>query len=374
MKAVVAVVVLLLVLAAQDEKEIKDKHTEIMAYVKGAKSEREFRAATSDLEKLGAKAFASNRFDLAGRIWGDADRIARTALKDLPLAQAFQDSAKRAAEVGKEYARASRALLNILRNEGTPEDFTQSGRFLCFVKGDWELGLADLARGKDEGFKKIAEADAAGVNPMEIADGWFALLKKEPGVRERALYWYAKAWPTLSGIQREKTRERVAKMRPTVTPGKPVVPPPGWGGPVDTGHKIEGATTCVHSGGGAARLIPSKAPRNASFLRSGDIPVGNAGKLAFSAWALSDGTNKSDGIRFTVKDATGQSISGVTLTIPTDTPFWTQLEKEVEVASDGALASVEVVVFSNEGSVWIDDISLKIDGRELVRGGSFENP
>ena len=48
--------------------------------------------------------------------------------------------------------------------ESTPTDAAANvliGRFLCFVKGDWESGLARLALGGDESLRATAEKDAA---------------------------------------------------------------------------------------------------------------------------------------------------------------------------------------------------------------------
>lgn len=234
--------------------------------------------------------------------------------------------------------------------------------------------MGDLTKGKDEALKKLAEDDLAGTNPAALADSWFGLLKKEPAAKERVTYWYGKAWPLLAGIDKEKVRERLARLYVPLVPGKPVLPPPGWGGPVDPVNKLEGSTTCVHSGGAAARLTPGKNAKNACFLKSPEIQVPKGNVLVFSAWVLSDGTDKADVIRCEVKASDGKPFFNEPLQIPLDTPLWVRLEKQIDLKGAEASANIEVGVFSSKGVVWVDDLSLKVDGRELIRGGSFESP
>src|SRR5207244_12104084 len=114
-----------------------------------------------------------------------------------------------------------------------------SGRFLCFVKGDWEVGLADLAKGKDETLKKLAEEDLAAANPLALGDAWFGALKKEPQAKDRALYWYGKCWPTLSGIDKEKIRDRLGKLYGPIAPGKSAPLPTRWSGPSSDFPRVE---------------------------------------------------------------------------------------------------------------------------------------
>src|SRR6185436_2486762 len=175
------------------------------------------------------QALAINKYELAVKLYGDAEKLARANLKDAALGQQYQEAAKKAGDIGKEYAKAARAIANILRNEGTPEDYAMSGRFLCFVKGDWELGIADLAKGKEDPLQKLAVSDLAGASEAEgilpLGDAWAA--RKEPGAKDRAAFWYAKAWPLTSGIAREKLRSKLHAI--FFRPGKVLGLPTGWG-------------------------------------------------------------------------------------------------------------------------------------------------
>jgi hypothetical protein len=97
MKLLLSAAFCALILFQADDKPLKDRHAEILAFVKTAKSERELRAAIGDLGKLGEQAFDLNKYDLSAKAYSDAEKLARTAVRDLPLAQSLQEAAKKAA-------------------------------------------------------------------------------------------------------------------------------------------------------------------------------------------------------------------------------------------------------------------------------------
>jgi hypothetical protein len=56
-----------------------------------------------------------------------------------------------------------------------------------------------------------------------------------------------------------------------------------------------------------------------------------------------------------------------------DTPCWRKFEKE-GVAPDGAIR-IQVRIWSqhNKGAVWVDDVSLAVEGKEVLKNGGFED-
>lgn len=364
---------LLAMLVPQDEKTIKDKQAEIAAFVKTAKNERDFRAAAGDLSKLAEQAYAINKYELSAKLYSDAEKLAQNNLKDAPLAQSFQTAGKKSADVGKEFAKAAKAVDRIVRNEGTPEDFTASGRFLCFVKGDWELGLADLSKGKDESLKKLAEDDLAAGNPTAIADAWFVLLKKESAAKERVLYWYAKAWPKTAGIEREKMRERLTKLYAPAVPGKlSVGGPVGWGFTSGKNDVVEISPLKVHSGGLALR-ISVKQPKSHVALLTPSVAMTAGMKVEVSVWVLSDGTTGvGDTVLFSLGNKTDGLLWSAGATIQPDSYVWTKISGETICPAESHSIKLAINVSSESGSVWIDDISIKVDGKEMFKSGSFE--
>ena len=357
--------------AGQDtDDEIKKKQGEIVAFIKTAKSDREFRAVVVDLTKLGDRAFEINRYELSAKLYGDAEKVARLNLKDQSLALSLPESAKRAVEVGKEYAKAAKAVQRILDKEGTPEDYLASGRFLCFTKKAWDIGVADLAKGKDEVLQKIAEADLAGIDPVAIGDQWLAYGKREPAAKERSATWFAKAWAKAGGIEREKLRGklRAALFRPGKAPSKT----PAYPVSTQTKARVLYDETCSYSGVRSLILLPGDMKTTGGDHFPKFRPFG-PGKYVLACRVMSDGTAK-DWPIFLVKAKTpdGKETPMMGLNSTTDQPFWVLVEAKFEIPA-GATGMFYGSAWHDAGTVWLDDLSIRSeDGTEFVEDGGWE--
>lgn len=94
-----------------------------------------------------------------------------------------------------------------------------AGRYECFVKGDWQLGVPMLALGDDEALRRLAKMEA---NPfpdtesqVALGDGWWEFAAKEQGAiqrraQARAAQWYEKARPSVTGLVKAKVDKRLA--------------------------------------------------------------------------------------------------------------------------------------------------------------------
>ncbi len=81
------------------------------------------------------------------------------------------------------------------------------GRFLAFIKGDWDEGLPLLARGGSEDMRELALSDIQSADrPMEmvtLGDAWWSMSERaKTGVyrqacRDRASHWYSRAFASL---------------------------------------------------------------------------------------------------------------------------------------------------------------------------------
>lgn len=204
-----------------------------------------------------------------------------------------------------------------------------------------------------------------------VADEYVKLLNKFPKKRQELLDAasdaYGKAWPDLDVFWKMKTRERLARLYLPKPPAQAGNFTDGWSGPVDGAHKISVSAERVHSGGGAAKLVPGAKARNARLLYTPTV-VGKGKKVEFSLWILTDGTAAdNDEIRFYLDG----SIS--TRKIPKDLPVWSRISFEADtIGGSFERANIEVVIFSREGAVYVDDVSIKVDGKEQLKGGSFD--
>lgn len=226
----------------------------------------------------------------------------------------------------------------------------------------------------DEIVKKLADdLTAAETAPQKVGvgDDYVKLSKKYPKKRQELLDAasdaYAKAWSGLDPVWQMKSREHLAKIYAPIIPGRVGTIPEGWSGPVDTSHKVSLSNERVHSGGVAAKLIPGSKARNARLLYTPTVK-GLGKKIEFSVWVLSDGTDStSDEVRFYFDGSVTSKA------IQKDTPAWTRLIFEVDtVGGSIERGNIEIVSFSKTGTIWVDDLSIKIDGKEQLQNGGFE--
>lgn len=231
-----------------------------------------------------------------------------------------------------------------------------------------------LLQSYEDSSKKLSEdlekAETASAK-VGVGDEYVKLLKKYPKKRQEiidaASDCYAKAWPDLDPFWKTKTREHLMKLYAPPVPGKGGNFPEGWSGPVDGTHKISLSSERVHSGGTAVKLVPGAKARNARLLYTPTVK-GAGKKVEFSIWVLTDGTGSADDeVRFYLDG----SVSSKKLS--KDTPIWTRIIFEADtVGGSFDRANIEVVLFSKEGTVYVDDLSVKVDGKEILQSGGFE--
>ncbi len=114
------------------------------------------------------------------------------------------------------------------------------GRYLCFVKGNYGRGLSMLIKTNHAILGNIAKQDFA--NPqqpdaqIEVGNAWWKLAGKSTdkderhAYMERAKYWYLKALPSLSGLNKTKLEKRVEELAAqpdtSTAASKTLAPPP----------------------------------------------------------------------------------------------------------------------------------------------------
>jgi hypothetical protein len=101
------------------------------------------------------------------------------------------------------------------------------GKYACFVKNDWEKGLAMLALGDDADLQKLAEQDLKGANnaaeQLALADAWHAVAQKREAAEQTALLQrartlYQRALPGLSALPKRRVENRLQEIRAATSP------------------------------------------------------------------------------------------------------------------------------------------------------------
>lgn len=207
-----------------------------------------------------------------------------------------------------------------------------------------------------------------GPGHIGIGDEYYKASKKFPKEKakfmDKAIEHWSKGWTDLDPVWKAKTRESMKKIF-FVSGAKKVAT--GW-----KGDKVTVSGECVHSGQFAAR-IPLK--RNADigtdqFKYDLSLPRG-VKEVVVSAWVFSDSTDENqDTLKPSLFTFKGELKQGAT-PIPCDYPVWNEVKCTVD-ATGCAKMTLMFEFASRTGTVYIDDISVKADGQELMPNGGFE--
>ncbi len=119
------------------------------------------------------------------------------------------------------YVAAEKFIQTRRQNPNDPKACLEEGKFLCFVKGDWDDGLSLLARGSDDGIKSAAQgelspAPATPGQDIALGDRWAGLADAAPGTARAALlrrarFWYLKAIANSKDTEKAGLRGRLAE-------------------------------------------------------------------------------------------------------------------------------------------------------------------
>jgi hypothetical protein len=94
----------------------------------------------------------------------------------------------------------------------------------------------------------------------------------------------------------------------------------------------------------------------------------------FSAWVLPDGTDAAeDQVAVTIFNQGGTPVDVKRLFIPQDQPWWQKVEVKFEMPRGAAILWVQIASASKAGNLFVDDMSLKVDGKETLKNPSFED-
>jgi hypothetical protein len=157
-----------------------------------------------------------------------ADKTATAALasakksNDAGLTARATSRAKEVAEAKSLYQSQKKTLETLAKNPDDPGANLEMGKFLCFVKGEWDLGARFLVKSGDTALKALAERELAfsvqSIERVALADGWWELADKEKSplrkarLMARARAIYESALPDASALQRAKIEKRLNEL------------------------------------------------------------------------------------------------------------------------------------------------------------------
>lgn len=273
----------------------------------------------------------------------------------------------------------------------TPEDpdaNTIVGKYVSFVVGDYQNGMMFLEKSSDKTLKTLAQHERAPLytdtapKKVSMGDEWVVAAKQFPALfrifYDRASQWYATAWPDLEGPWKDKAREQGKKLAASRPPGGAKKGlPTGWQAEAGIGGAkppiLDGSL--AHTGSYSVKVVPGDDKVKGSWSAVKSDPVQVSGKtIEISAYVLSDGTEgANDRLFVNVFDQGGVGFGTFGPFVPTDTPFWTHIYIKADLPANTFRIQAGVAMLSRKGNIWVDDLSVKIDGKEVIKNGSFEN-
>lgn len=260
-----------------------------------------------------------------------------------------------------------------------------AGKYLAFALGDYAAAAPHFALSGDKTMKALAEheldasyADTA-VKKVGMGDEWVLAARKFPVLArtfyDRASQWYGQAWSGLDGVWKDRTRAQLRKLlqSPGVNDPKSLTAPAPWK-LQDMAQKGAATTKAYRTGRASYQVSVQKTAAQLSIALQQDVAPVAGVPYEFSAWVLPDGTDAAgDQVAVTIFAQGGKPISVQRLFIPADEPWWHLVAMKFNMPAEAVLLWVQAAVSSKQGNLFIDDVSLKADGRETIKNGSFED-
>jgi hypothetical protein len=195
------------------------RNAALAAVGKTAKTPEELTAVVAASFKMIDELIANDQYDAADKLTASMLPLA----KKTGIMSVYTQVSNRAKDVAdaKNLYQGMKSVLQTLAK--TPEDpgsNAEMGKFLCYVKGNWELGLRFVVKGSDAALKGIAEKELAQPNQagdlVALADSWSDLAEKDKSplrkgqmlLHARALY--ERALPDASGLLKSKIEKKLS--------------------------------------------------------------------------------------------------------------------------------------------------------------------
>ncbi|HLY10541.1 MAG TPA: NPCBM/NEW2 domain-containing protein [Planctomycetota bacterium] len=209
------------------------KFNAFMAVGKIAKTPAELATLTDALLNLVEELIAADQYEAADKAVTAAVQHTRRA-NDTALTARAAASAKETSEAKAKFQAMKSGLETLAKTPDDPGANSQMGQFLCFVKGNWDLGLRFIVKGSDLTLKALAEKEiafpSAAAERAALADGWYDLADKEksPLCRKQLLTHckgvYESALPDSSGLLRAKIEKRLDGLQTLgILPSQPII-------------------------------------------------------------------------------------------------------------------------------------------------------
>lgn len=203
---------------------------------KGIRTPEEAAALAGYLLDAAGEALTAGDHDAALSLARDAERTAKIA-RDAALLARARKRLKEIPELKREADATAKVDLSTAIDVGDQTGNLNVGRYLCFVKGDWEKGLEYLLWAGDKRLQAVAEQELAPpadtASRLAVADGWLELARKQRSALQssrcesRGLHWYQTALAEAKGLAKIEVERKLNELYRKGAPGRRLLLGPG---------------------------------------------------------------------------------------------------------------------------------------------------
>ncbi len=185
---------------------------------------------------------------------GESAIAAAKKAKSPSLVLELQKRVEEIKSIEKSFAKVQGYLDRVQKDPKDAEAQLELARYFAYQKKRWEKALPYFARCGDKAIEPLAVKDIADPKDAKdqaaLADGWWDLAGTQKDAAKlafqmRAMFWYDKAMPNLSGLNRTKAQKRIDIVQEKLT-GTTAEPKP-LAGPVGEFRKFDGHTEEIKS-------------------------------------------------------------------------------------------------------------------------------
>lgn len=268
----------------------------------------------------------------------------------------------------QESPEVAKARKTFLKSPEDPAANLTLGIF-CAEANQWDLAIQHFRKSKHQEIQSAIETESKGdgseFTTVEIGDAWSRASVKAGPARQACLdrmnHHYSVAWPKLSDLLRDQLRARVAKLYLPKVPSRGAKLPGAL-----NGANLSVATDRVRSGGSSLKVAAKRDGRLAS-MGIMDFPL-RGKKLDVSGWMSSVETDgAADKVKVAVLDAARKPLWLREYFVQANSPIWVRIGDVIDIPDGAVTLNLEILSNSTQGAFYIDDLSLKVDGAELLR-------
>lgn len=185
---------------------------------KAAKAPEEFASVAQAFLLFTDELVAADQYEAAEKAAAAAAQHARSS-RDAALTARATTRLKEVSEAKAAFLAMKGVLETLAKTPDDPAANWEMGKFLCFVKGNWELGIRFFAKGSDEAFKALSTKELSFPTEVQdriaVADGWFDLGEREKSplrknqLQSHARTLYEAALVDATGLSKARISKRL---------------------------------------------------------------------------------------------------------------------------------------------------------------------